>query len=272
MATLVSCLVQGCGGAIPGPSGHSQPGMGTVTLRLYLPGPTPDASIPPEKRGAGARALPARGNGAYCANASIWLRDDDPAYEANTVAALDESESVSVAFYDVPPDDSYWVQVELEDSSGDDAGHSGTSALFTVAATGDTPVDVWCVDDYEYPGDDAQAGDNPQLGIGESQRRSFETDFQGSGPDEDWVIVSLEAGVDYTFYTHGLGPDSWGADTVLRLCDSGGNELAYNDDGGPESLSSRIDYSCPSTGDYWLQVVQYSDRTGGWYTLTAEEL
>lgn len=76
--------------------------------------------------------------------------------------------------------------------------------------------------------------------------------------DEDWFRFSAIEGVQYTMETTLLSLD----DSVLALFDTdGASELAENDDGGL-GLASRIVWTCPVSGDYYVVVTGYEDSTG----------
>ncbi|MBF0113487.1 MAG: FG-GAP repeat protein, partial [Magnetococcales bacterium] len=59
-------------------------------------------------------------------------------------------------------------------------------------------------------------------------------------------------------------------DPVLRLLDSAGSQLAYNDDYG--SLDSQIDYTATLSGTYYLDAASLDSNTGGSYRIVATVL
>ena len=60
-------------------------------------------------------------------------------------------------------------------------------------------------------------------------------------------------------------------DTVLRLVDEQGDEIAYNDDSGG-TLNSRIEaVTLPADGEYTILAGSFGGRSGGPYTLTLSE-
>ncbi len=85
--------------------------------------------------------------------------------------------------------------------------------------------------------------------------------------DSDWYRITLVAGQTYTFSTILAGTLS---DSVLRLRDAGGNELATNDDvsGGSGNLFSEITYTATVSGDFYLDVTGFDTDTGTFF-LTA---
>jgi hypothetical protein len=90
-----------------------------------------------------------------------------------------------------------------------------------------------------------------------AQRHSFHTAF-----DVDWVYFSATAGVTYTIWTNNL---AGATDTVLELYNAVGQWMATNDDDPAlGTRASRIIWSAPATGSYFLKVYDYStDSTYG---------
>ena len=78
--------------------------------------------------------------------------------------------------------------------------------------------------------------------------------------DEDWMAFTVTSGTVVTATTFDLVSDT---DTVLRLFDTDGlTLLAYNDDdpGLPEPVASRIIWTAPATGTYFIMVRDYYRR------------
>ena len=118
-------------------------------------------------------------------------------------------------------------------------------------------------DDYEPDNDAATA--TPTLVGGEPQRHSFcpATD------DADWVAFQAQAGQTVVIETLDLEPYS---DTVLRLYDRDGQTvLDYDDDSGV-GWASRIGWTSPVSGTFYVQVSEYFGRAGPntGYTLRIE--
>jgi hypothetical protein len=83
------------------------------------------------------------------------------------------------------------------------------------------------------------------------------------GADQDIYPISLTAGESYIFDATG-GTLS---DPTLSLHNASGTQLQFDDDGGP-GLNSRVEYTAPSSGTYYLNVGSYGAGTGS-YTLAA---
>lgn len=63
----------------------------------------------------------------------------------------------------------------------------------------------------------------------------------------------------YVIQTSNLGPS---ADTLLRLYAGDGTTLITADDNGGGGLSSRISWTCPASGTYYLEALQADGSTG----------
>lgn len=86
--------------------------------------------------------------------------------------------------------------------------------------------------------------------------------------DHDWYKVQLTAGQSYIFTTLQTG-GAVDVDTALFLRDANGNLLAYNDDTSVDTYS-RIRFTAPSTGTYYLDVGGWADSQQGDYRVRAE--
>ncbi|MBL8547252.1 MAG: PPC domain-containing protein [Hyphomonadaceae bacterium] len=85
--------------------------------------------------------------------------------------------------------------------------------------------------------------------------------------DSDWFRVRLEEGQSYRFTLDSSGDNPVG-DPLIRLHDASGNEVGVDDDGG-EGLNSYLEFTAPSTGNYFVEASSFTgDATGG-YTLSA---
>ncbi len=78
--------------------------------------------------------------------------------------------------------------------------------------------------------------------------------------DRDHVSFEVEAGTRYVVETRGLGAD---CDTVLTLHDEDGTELAWDDDGGEESLASLVSWTAREDGTLFAEVRQFDELAEG---------
>lgn len=90
--------------------------------------------------------------------------------------------------------------------------------------------------------------------------------------DQDWFKVSLVAGERYEFALNGDATNGNAlSDPLVRIVDSGGNELQVNDDGGP-GLNSLLVFQATTTGDYFISAQAWANNAGvsstGDYTLS----
>jgi serralysin len=86
----------------------------------------------------------------------------------------------------------------------------------------------------------------------------------------DWIEVTLVAGQTYTFGLVGTGAlnDSIN-DTVLRLHDAAGNEIAINDDVDfPDFPFSNLTFTAATSGTYYLDASSFSGTETGTYGLS----
>ncbi|WP_305987529.1 M10 family metallopeptidase C-terminal domain-containing protein [Roseibium sp. MMSF_3544] len=90
-----------------------------------------------------------------------------------------------------------------------------------------------------------------------------------SAGDRDWIAINLEAGKSYTIELTGTGASAL-ADAYLRLYNSSGIQIAYNDDGGP-GYNSAMTFTATTTGTYYLGAGSYDDNYAGTYTMAVNE-
>jgi serralysin len=86
--------------------------------------------------------------------------------------------------------------------------------------------------------------------------------------DSDWIEVTLEAGQTYTFAMVGVGAttDSL-SDPYLRLRDSAGSEIVFDDDGGP-GVNSAITFTATTSGTHYIDAQSYNGASTGDYGLS----
>ena len=86
--------------------------------------------------------------------------------------------------------------------------------------------------------------------------------------DRDWIAVTLTAGQQVVISLSGTGTTPVD-DTYLRLRDSSGNLITENDDSGG-TYNSRIVFTAPSAGTYYIDVGAYDDDYAGTYELSVQ--
>jgi serralysin len=83
----------------------------------------------------------------------------------------------------------------------------------------------------------------------------------------DWIAVTLQAGVTYSFGAVGIGAANSGVtDPLLKLHDANGALLAADDDRGP-GLTSALKFTASSTGTYFIEVKALTSHGDGVYGL-----
>ncbi|MEM1150380.1 MAG: M10 family metallopeptidase, partial [Pseudomonadota bacterium] len=93
----------------------------------------------------------------------------------------------------------------------------------------------------------------------------------GSFGDRDWVAVTLTEGTAYDITLAGAGGGGGSlSDTYLRVYNSSGSRVAFDDDDGP-SFDSFLDFTASYTGTYYIAAGAWNDSRTGTYTMTVEE-
>lgn len=82
--------------------------------------------------------------------------------------------------------------------------------------------------------------------------------------DVDFFRFDAVAGTSYTLETFGLSATM---DTYLHLVDASGAELKKDDDSGAQRYSSKIVWTAPAAGTYFVKVKHYSATKTGMYSL-----
>uniref|UniRef100_UPI002ACD5197 PPC domain-containing protein n=1 Tax=Chloroflexus sp. TaxID=1904827 RepID=UPI002ACD5197 len=104
-----------------------------------------------------------------------------------------------------------------------------------------------------YEPDDTMAQARAFIVNDTGQNRNFHTET-----DPDWVTFSASSGTTYTIYTYNLGSE---ADTVLELYHQNGTLITSNDDYGG-SYASRIVWTAPASGNYYVKIRPYGSSGG----------
>ena len=89
--------------------------------------------------------------------------------------------------------------------------------------------------------------------------------FINAGGDQDWYAVTLTAGQAYTFALSGFGVGAL-SDSYMRLLDSSGVQVAFDDDSGPLA-NSKLTFTAGTSGTYYVSAQGYGTTTGQ-YLLT----
>lgn len=90
-------------------------------------------------------------------------------------------------------------------------------------------------------------------------------DFAG---DTDWYRIRLEQGQSYRFTLNGAG-DAALSDPMIALYDSSGAQIGLDDDGG-DGLNSYLEFTAPTTGNYYVEARGFGEEAAGGYTLAAQ--
>jgi CARDB/FG-GAP-like repeat/RTX calcium-binding nonapeptide repeat (4 copies)/Bacterial pre-peptidase C-terminal domain/Lipase (class 3) len=101
---------------------------------------------------------------------------------------------------------------------------------------------------------------------------SFATGSIETVGDTDWFRITLMVGHRYQFDLQGSATGSGTlADPFLRLRDSGGTSITFNDDNGT-NLNSRITYDATSSNTYYLSTGSATTSGTGTYRLSANDI
>jgi Ca2+-binding RTX toxin-like protein len=87
--------------------------------------------------------------------------------------------------------------------------------------------------------------------------------------DRDWLKVQLNAGTDYVISVTGeTGGGGALDDSVLRLHDATGAQIAINDDVNRDDFDSGLVVHPTASGTYYVEVGSFDDETSGTYTVS----
>lgn len=148
-------------------------------------------------------------------------------------------------------------QIDLRGRSGEPMmllpdGSTNAAASLTLPKTDPTPfADT-------VPGDTSSTA---AISVGGSVAVTIDT-----AGDHDWYRISLTAGQSYVFTTQAIAGSN--PDTFLRVRDSAGASLAFDDDGG-DNTYSLVAFTATTTGTYFLDAGTYNDVGTGSYRLLA---
>lgn len=86
--------------------------------------------------------------------------------------------------------------------------------------------------------------------------------------DTDWYRIRLEQGQSYHFTLNSGEGDNALSDPMLALYDSSGAQIGMDDDGG-DGLNSYLEFTAPTTGNYYVGARGFGEDASGAYVLTA---
>ena len=172
----------------------------------------------------------------------VWLddtlvidawRDQPPTVYRQTRSVSSGTHRIRVEFYEHGGGATAQFHWERSDSGGGGGGSQG--------------------DRYEPDNSPAQAKNIGTDGSAQTH------DFHVAG-DFDWLKFNATQGHRYTIETLNLGPNS---DTYLYLYDTNGSSLLVEDDDGGSSYASRIVWTAPRNGAYFVKVRHYNRSASG---------
>lgn len=118
----------------------------------------------------------------------------------------------------------------------------------------DVQAPLICPSDLREPDDNYDAANAIP-----SDGTLFTSLFDISG-DNDWFSFKGIASADYTFQTDNLAD---GVDTIIEIFDIDGLSQLSSDDNSGEGLASKLSWTAPATGIYYLRVSQNSGSSYG---------
>lgn len=140
----------------------------------------------------------------------------------------------------------------------DDAAGIGSNGPDEAAVRGG-PVGIIVNETSDAAGD---ASTGYSMSVGDT----FAGNIDAAG-DRDWVQVTLTAGHAYEITLNGVSL----SDPYLRLYDSAGNLVDFDDDSG-FGLDSLLQFLTGSTGTYYIAAGAYGDFWAGTYEMTINEI
>jgi len=179
----------------------------------------------------------------------------------------DVSETVpaggTLTFSDIPLDTDVILTADASDVGCDFVNWTGdvtsTDNPITIHMDSDKSVTAHCEvvppceDPYEPDNTCGEANWIPTDG-------SIQTHRFCTAGDHDWVKFNAQTGCEYTIETLNLGSES---DTVITLYDQNCSTLIDEDDDGGSGLASRIVWTAPSSGIYFVRIRHYSSSRSG---------
>jgi Ca2+-binding RTX toxin-like protein len=146
---------------------------------------------------------------------------------------------------------------------GDNQLDGDQTVVIEASAAGFTSgSDSLLVTDSEGGGSGDDHGNTASAATQVDVSSSSEGDIE-YGKDVDWFRFDATEGVAYELRT---SLDGLSDSTLTLYGPDGTTQLAFNDD-ADDSLASRIDWTAPATGTYYVRVAAYGDAQTGTYSL-----
>ncbi|MEJ0058253.1 MAG: PPC domain-containing protein [Terricaulis sp.] len=120
------------------------------------------------------------------------------------------------------------------------------------------------VEERPLPADDATSTRNTRGRVVVGGSTTGTLDYPS---DTDWFRIALVEGESYRFGLNSEGENALG-DPMLRLRNAEGEELVSDDDGGA-GLNSYLEFTAPTSGNYFLEAGAFTPEALGSYVLTA---
>jgi hypothetical protein len=255
-----------------------------VEARAYSEGETgqyrlsvSSTEIPPDDAGNDASTRN-RVNVGRAVNGQLEYEGDVDWYRLSTRTGTRYSVTLNGSG-DTPVGDPYLRVIDSEGNDiavNDDADGLNSALQFTVQNNGSVFVEARAYADAytggytlnvtseRAPDDGLSANRNTRgrITLGQDVNGTLETEG-----DQDWYRLRLEEGQTYRFALRGEGDTPVG-DSLLRVHNAQGEEVAVDDDGGG-NLNSYLEFTAPSTGTYFLAAQAFADAYTGNYTLSA---
>ncbi len=154
------------------------------------------------------------------------------------------------------------LYVEIMGERGEDLGYMEPGLLLPIDATGTYYV---FVQGYEPGGYTLTLSETepPPINTGAIEPGQTIGVSLAPGAEDEWTFVG-RAGQVFTIAVYAEG-DRF--DTVLRIVDASGVEIAFDDDGATGLNSMLRGWAVPADGAYTIRVGSYSGREGGPYQL-----
>ena len=168
----------------------------------------------------------------------------------------------------------YAADGTLIDGTTDDDGGEGLNSRvsFEAPESGTYYIAAGAYDEHtgdyllsvEDPGDDYPASTGTTGTVAVDGSNTGKVDYTG---DEDWFAVELVADREYQIHIEGslTGQDALRDPTLYGIHDSDGNQIAgTGDDDGGERPNSRLAFTAPGSGTYYIAAGAFGEDTGAY--------